>query len=153
MAEKLKRLDVRCFSKIQMKSRAQNLSNERALKICSAERCPLKSLRRRRLQFVGHVMKTHELEHLSLTGKIDGSRAREIQRATFMSQFQRSADHLFQMTLKTAEYRECIQLWPPIPGISSATKEAKEEDSFLSGCFSVCGQMRKSSSLPFSWPI
>ena len=107
MVEKLSTFDKRCFWKLQRISWTQNLSNERALKICSVERCLLKSLRRRQLQFVGHVMRKHELEHLSLTGKIDGSRARERQRETFMSQFQRSANHLLQMILKIAEHREC----------------------------------------------
>ena len=43
------------------------------------------AIRRRQLQFLGHVLRKQELEDVALTGKIEGKRARGKQRLTYIS--------------------------------------------------------------------
>ena len=45
----------------------------------------VETIRKRQLQFLGHVLRKEELEDVAITGKIEGKRARGRQRLTFIS--------------------------------------------------------------------
>ena len=98
LAKKLNRFKKRSFRKVQRISWTQILSNEKVAKIFNFQRYILKQISLQQLQFLSHEMRKHELENLSLTDKIDDSRARGRQGEIFMSRFQRNANHLIQMT-------------------------------------------------------
>ena len=59
-------------------------SNESVLKEANLERTLLKTIRQRQLQFLGHIYRNKGLEHLAITGKIEGKRSRGRQRVTFV---------------------------------------------------------------------
>ena len=60
-------------------------SNESVLKEANLERTLLKTIRQRQLQFLGHIYRNRGLEHLAITGKIEGKRSRGRQRVTFVN--------------------------------------------------------------------
>ena len=55
-------------------------SNESILKEINTERSLIKTIRKRQLEFVGHIYRYQGLEHLAPTGKIEGKRSRGRQR-------------------------------------------------------------------------
>ena len=59
-------------------------TNESVLKEANLERSLIKTLRRRQLEFLGHVCRHKGLEHVAITGKIEGKRSRGRQRITFI---------------------------------------------------------------------
>ncbi|GFO43692.1 collectin-11 [Plakobranchus ocellatus] len=59
-------------------------SNESVLKEANLERALIKPIRQRQLQFLGHICRHKCLEHLAITGKIEGKRSRGRQRITFI---------------------------------------------------------------------
>ena len=44
----------------------------------------MKRIRKRQLEFLGHIMRKEKLENLTVTGKIEEKRSRGRQRSTFM---------------------------------------------------------------------
>lgn len=61
-------------------------TNEEVLHQVNKIRSLLKNIKRRQLKFVGHVLRKGKLEHLSLTGRIDGKCAPGRQRLTYLKQ-------------------------------------------------------------------
>ncbi|GFO25476.1 eukaryotic translation initiation factor 3 subunit f [Plakobranchus ocellatus] len=59
-------------------------SNELVLKEANLERSLIKTIRHRQTQFLGHICRHKGLEHLAITGKIEGKRSRGRQRITFI---------------------------------------------------------------------
>ncbi|GFN99517.1 endonuclease-reverse transcriptase [Plakobranchus ocellatus] len=60
-------------------------SNEVILKEANLERSLMKTIRQRQLQFLGHICRHKCLEHLAITGKIEGKRSKEVAEATGIS--------------------------------------------------------------------
>ena len=59
-------------------------SNESVLKDANLGRSLIKTIRQRQLQFFGHICRHKGLEHLAITGKIEGKCSRGRQRITFI---------------------------------------------------------------------
>ncbi|GFO48225.1 endonuclease-reverse transcriptase [Plakobranchus ocellatus] len=59
-------------------------SNELVLKEANLERSLIKNIRQRQLQLYGHICRHKSLEHLAITGKIEGKHSRGGQRITFI---------------------------------------------------------------------
>ena len=59
-------------------------SNGAVLKDANSERSLIKTIRKRQLTFFGHICRHKGLEHLSITGKIEGKRSRGKQGTTFI---------------------------------------------------------------------
>ncbi|GFN92738.1 endonuclease-reverse transcriptase [Plakobranchus ocellatus] len=59
-------------------------SNELVLKEANVEGSLIKTIRQRQLQFLGYICRHKGLEHLAITGKIEGKRSRGRQRITFI---------------------------------------------------------------------
>ena len=59
-------------------------SNEVVLDEAHVGRSMLKTIRKRQMQFLGHLNRHKGLEHLALTGKIEGKRGRGRPRTTYL---------------------------------------------------------------------
>ena len=59
-------------------------SNECVLQEANVQRSLIKTIRKRQLEFLGHVSRRKGLEYLSVTGKVEGKRGRGRQRMTFI---------------------------------------------------------------------
>ena len=62
----------------------EKVSNERVLTIANAKRKFLHTIKKRKMTFLGHVMRKKGIENLSLTGKVEGKKARGRQRTTYL---------------------------------------------------------------------
>ena len=65
-----------------------HLTNE-VLRKAKTERSLIKTIRKRQLQFLGHIMRKEGLENLMLTGYIDGKRDKGRQRQTYLGSLSR----------------------------------------------------------------
>ncbi|GFO34977.1 endonuclease-reverse transcriptase [Plakobranchus ocellatus] len=63
-------------------------SNELVLKEANLGRSLIKTIRQRQLQFLGHICRHKGLEHLAITGKIEGKSSRGRQKITFIENLQ-----------------------------------------------------------------
>ena len=59
---------------------SDHVTNEEVLRRARRERSLMISIRKRQLQFLGHIMRKEGLENLTLTGRIEGKRSRGRQR-------------------------------------------------------------------------
>ncbi len=85
IGKKLNPLEMWSIRRMQRDSCTQRKTNEHVLRTSNITRFLLKSTRKRQLNFLGHVIKKNQLEHLSLTWKIAGRKSRGRQRETYMS--------------------------------------------------------------------
>ena len=65
--------------------------NVNVLREGNVQRSLLKTIRKRQIEFLGHVCRRRGLEFLSLTGKVEGKRYRGKQRITFLDSLCNSA--------------------------------------------------------------
>ena len=70
---------------------AEKKTNVNVLKEGNVQRSLLKTIRKRQMEFLGHVCRRRGLEFLSLTGKVEGKRDRGKQRITFLDSLCNSA--------------------------------------------------------------
>ena len=68
-----------------------NMINVNVLREGNVQRSLLKTIRKRQMEFLGHVCRRRGLEFLSLTGKVEGKRDRGKQRITFLDSLCNSA--------------------------------------------------------------
>ena len=61
----------------------ERISNERVLTIANVKRKLLQTIKKRKMSFLGHVMRRKRIENLLLTGKVEGKKARGRQRMTY----------------------------------------------------------------------
>ena len=64
-------------------------SNEAVLVEAGVGRSLIKTIRKRQMQFLGHLNRHKGLEHLALTGKIEGKRGRGRPRVTYLESLNR----------------------------------------------------------------
>ena len=60
------------------------VTNEEVLRRVGQQRTLLAELRKRQMNFLGHVLRNEKVEHLCLTGMIEGRRARGRQRVKYL---------------------------------------------------------------------
>ena len=82
------------------------MSNSEVLSIAGTERKLIQAIRRRQLQFLGHILRKQELEDVALTGKIEGKRERGKQRLTYISRLSQWMGKSERDILRTAKDRE-----------------------------------------------
>ena len=63
----------------------EKISNERVLTMANVKRQLLQTIKKRKMTFLGHVMRRKGIENLSLTGKVEGKKARGRQRIMYLS--------------------------------------------------------------------
>ena len=66
-------------------------ANVNVLREGNVQRSLLKTIRKRQMEFLGHVCRRRDLEFLSLTGKVEGKRDRGKQRIAFLDSLCNSA--------------------------------------------------------------
>jgi len=71
-------------------------TNEEVLKKANHERRLMRSIKTRAMNFLGHVIRKGKLEHLTLSGKINGRRARGKQRTTYLTQYNQKPNVILQ---------------------------------------------------------
>ena len=62
----------------------EHITNEEVLRRTGSGRRLMKMIRKRQMEFLGHVMRKDGLENLMVTGKIEGRRSRGRQRKTYI---------------------------------------------------------------------
>ena len=92
MEKRIEAFEMWCWRRMQKIAWTERKSNVEVLQSINTERELIKIIRTRQMSFLGHVMRRGELENLSLTGKIEGKRARGRQRDTFMKSLARILD-------------------------------------------------------------
>ena len=70
---------------------AEKKTNVNVLREGNVQRSLLKTIRKRQMEFLGHVCRRRGLEFLSLTGKVEGKRDRGKQQITFLDSLCNSA--------------------------------------------------------------
>ncbi|GFN91703.1 eukaryotic translation initiation factor 3 subunit f [Plakobranchus ocellatus] len=89
-------------------------SNELVLEVANLEQSLIISIRQRQLQFLGHICRHKGLEHLALSGKIEGKRSRGRQKITLIESLKSSAigkgsnNNLIRLTVNRFEWRNMI---------------------------------------------
>ncbi|GFO14236.1 UDP-glucuronosyltransferase 2a1-like [Plakobranchus ocellatus] len=89
-------------------------SNEVVLNEANLERSLIKTIRQRQPQFLGHMCRHEDLEHLAITVKIEGKRSRGRQRITFIENLKSwaigkgSNNNFIRLTENTYEWRNVI---------------------------------------------
>jgi len=84
MEKKLEAAEMWFLRKMQRIPWTDRVTNEEVLKRAGTKRTLLSTIRRRQLEFLGHVVRKEGLENLVLTRKIEGNRYRGRQRKTFL---------------------------------------------------------------------
>ncbi|GFO15136.1 eukaryotic translation initiation factor 3 subunit f [Plakobranchus ocellatus] len=89
-------------------------SNELVLKEANLERSLIKTIRQRQQQFLGHICRHKGLEHLAITGKIEGKCSRGRQRVTVIENLKSwtinkgSNNNYLRLTENRFEWRNMI---------------------------------------------
>ena len=84
----------------------ERMTNKEVLERAGIKRFLLKAIRKRQLEFLGHVMRKEGLENLSVTGKINGKRSRGRQRLTYIASISRWMNATEQEVLNTTKDRK-----------------------------------------------
>ena len=95
IVKKLEAVEMWFIRRMMRISWTEKRSNESVLKDANLGRSLIKTIRQRQLDFLGHICRQKGLEHLAITGKIEGKRSRGRQRTTFIdrqSQFMGDAE-------------------------------------------------------------
>ena len=82
--KKLEAAEMWFIRRMMRISWTEKRSNESILKEINTERSLIKTIRKWQLEFLGHIYRDKGLQHLALTGKIEGKRSRGRQRITFV---------------------------------------------------------------------
>jgi len=85
MKERLKSVEMWFLRRMLRISWTERVTNEEVLRRAGVKRTLMKVIRKRQMQFLGHVMRCKGLENLVLTGKIEGKRSRGRQRQKFIT--------------------------------------------------------------------
>ena len=86
--------------------------NVNVLREGNVQRSLLKTIRKRQMEFLGHVCRLRGLEFLSLTGKVEGKRDRGKQRITFLDSLFNSATGGQSKRCLERHVRQCLfQIW------------------------------------------
>ena len=87
--KKLEATEMLFYRRIMRISWTDHLTNEEVLRKAKTERSLIKTIRKRQLQFLGHIMRKERLENLMLTGYTDGKRDKGRQRQTYLGSLSR----------------------------------------------------------------
>jgi hypothetical protein len=83
MRRKLEAAEMWFIRRMRKISWTEKKTNEEVLKTSNTKRKLMQTIRKRQLEFFGHIMRKEGLENLVTTGKIEGRRARGRQRQTY----------------------------------------------------------------------
>jgi len=108
--ERIQAFEMWAFRRMMRISYLAKKTNQQVLQMAHQERSLLTDIKTRQMDFLGHVLRKGKLEHLSLSGKISGKRARGKQRITFLQQIQKmNTNKIFQMAYNRQVWRNFTQ--------------------------------------------
>ena len=89
------------------------VSNERVSTIANIKRELLQTIKNKKMTFLGHIMRRKGIENLSLSGKIEGKRARGRQRMMCLSNIREwtkkaNGNYLIQTCQEREEWKNMI---------------------------------------------
>ena len=84
MESKLQATELWFYRRMMKISWVDHVTNEEVLRRAGTERKIMKTIRKRQIEFLGHVMRKEGLEELMLTGRVNGKRSRGRQRLTYL---------------------------------------------------------------------
>ena len=76
LINKLNAAEMWFYRRMLRISWTNRITNEEVLRRIGMQRTLVKEIRKRQLNFLGHILRKEKIEHLCLTGKIEGRRAR-----------------------------------------------------------------------------
>ena len=76
MERKIEAMEMWLFRRMLRIPWTERITNEVVLQRAGAERELMRTIRRRQMRFLGHVMRQKQLERVCVTGKVDGRRGR-----------------------------------------------------------------------------
>ena len=85
MQERLEAAEIWIFKRMLNISWMDRMTNDAILRKANTRRALMTMITTRQLRFLGHVNRKETIEYLTMTGKIEGKRARGRQRMTLMS--------------------------------------------------------------------
>jgi len=85
MQKKLQAAEMWFYRRMLKISWEERVTNEEVLAKANAKRTIMRTIKSRKIRFLGHVMRRNGPENLAITGKIKGKRARGRQRMTFIN--------------------------------------------------------------------
>ena len=85
LKDRLQAAEMWFYRRMLRISWTDRVTNQEVLRRAGTERTLVKEIRKRQLNFLGHVLRKEGVEHLTLTGKIEGKRARGRQRQKFIN--------------------------------------------------------------------
>ena len=106
MEKRLQSAEMWFYRRMLRVSWTNHKSNSEVLSMAGTERKLIQAMRRRQLQFLGHVLRKQELEDVALTGKIEGKRARGKQRLAYISSLSQWVGKSERDILRSAKDRE-----------------------------------------------
>ena len=105
MADLVQAAEMWFLRKMMRISWTEHTSNEEVLRRAGTDRGLLKSIRKRQMKFFGHVMRREGLEHLAVTGKIEGKKGRGRPRVGYVKALSTWANVEAKELIKTAKNR------------------------------------------------
>ena len=78
--------------------------------MAGTQRSLLKKIRRRQLEFLGHIVRKENLEHLIVTGKIEGKRSKGRQRQTYIDSLSKWIGMSTQELLENGKRKMVVEL-------------------------------------------
>ena len=110
LKRKLEATEMWFYRRMLRISWVDRISNEEVLRRMNTSRMLLASIRKRQLNFLGHILRREKIEHLCLTGKIEGRRGRGRQRIklldTICEEAQMTRNALIQLARDRLRWRK-----------------------------------------------
>ena len=82
--KKLEAIEMWFLRRVLKISWTEKRSNQEVLAMANTKRSLINTIRKRQMKFMGHVYRNGGLEHLGMTGKVEGRRDRGRQRVTYV---------------------------------------------------------------------
>ena len=96
LQSRVKAFEMRCIRRKMRLNWQNEMSNEKVVQLMQQQLVLLRDMRLRQLMFFGHVMRERSVEHVFVTGRLLGQKARGRKRTKYLSQFPRNVIELYQ---------------------------------------------------------
>ena len=110
---KLEAFEMWCYRRLLKISWTRHVTNENVLKMANDKRRLLENIRKRQIEFIGHISRHQCLEKLVLEGKIEGKRSRGRQRMSYLDSLRpvthcNATTEILQMAQDRQEFRDMV---------------------------------------------
>ena len=110
LKRKLEATEMWFYRRMLRISWVDRITNVEVLRRMNTQRLLLANIRKRQLNFLGHILRAEKIEHLCITGRIEGRRGRGRQRIKFLDSIceeaQITRNALIQMARDRLRWRE-----------------------------------------------